>query len=152
MLAEPSRGQIARPVATFALSGLVVLVLVAVGGWYATQGLAREQAVREAKLETTITGRGVVEPALTTGVVRGDPAALARLDHVIRAHVKAPDVARIKIWNAEGKILYSDQPLLIGRRFKLGPAEERALRTETTATEASDSSSPENTFSETSVH
>ena len=32
----------------------------------------------------------------------------------------APDVARVKIWNAEGKILYSDEPLLIGRRFVLG--------------------------------
>jgi two-component system, NarL family, sensor kinase len=146
MISVPSRGQIARPVAVFALSGLVVLVLVAVGGWYATQGLAREQAVREAKLETTIAGRGIVEPALTTGVVRGDPAALARLDRVIRSHVKSQDVARIKIWTADGKILYSDLPLLIGRRFELGSAEERALRTETTATEATNSSSPENTF------
>src|SRR5689334_3718168 len=117
MFSVPSRGLLARPVATFALSGLVVLVLVAVGVWYATQGLAREQAVREAKLQTTIAGRGIVEPALTTGVVRGDPVALARLDRVIRDHVKSADVARVKIWTADGKILYSDQPLLIGRRF-----------------------------------
>ncbi len=104
------RGVIARPVATFALSGLAVLVLVAVAGAVALRSLSTSEAVRDARRLATVTGRGIVEPALTTAVVRGDPQALARLDRVVRTRVLAADVARVKVWNAEGKILYSDLP------------------------------------------
>ncbi|HET6847819.1 MAG TPA: ATP-binding protein [Gaiellales bacterium] len=141
-----SRHDILRPVAVFALSGLAVLVLVAVAATLALRSLANQEAVRDARRLTTVTGRGIVEPALTTGVVRGDPAALARLDHTIRTRVKTSDVARIKIWNADGKILYSDEPRLIGRTFTLGPDERAALRTQTTAAEPTNINSPENTF------
>lgn len=141
-----NRGEILRPVAVFALSGLVVLALVAVAGAIALRSLSTSEAVRDARRQTTITGHGIVEPALTTGVVRGDPAAIAKLDRIIRRRVLAPDVARIKIWNAEGKILYSDEPLLIGRRFTLGPDELSALRVKTAATEGVDTSSPENLY------
>jgi len=141
-----SRRDILRPVAIFALSGLAVLVLVAIAAALALRSLAHDEAVRDARRLTTLTGRGIVEPALTTGVVRGDAAALARLDHTIRTRVKTNDVARIKIWNADGRILYSDEPRLIGRTFTLGADERAALRAQTTATEPTNINSPENTY------
>jgi len=137
-------GEILRPVATFALSGLAVLALVAVAGAFALRSLSTSEAVRDAKRVTTITGRGIVEPALTTGVVRGTPAAIARLDRIVRTRVMNPTVARVKVWNAEGKILYSDDRSLIGTRFPLGPEELHALRSRTPAAEAIDPASPEN--------
>ena len=140
------RGEILRPVATFALSGLAVLVLVAVAGALALRSLSTSEAVRDARRVTTLTGRGIVEPLLTTAVVRGDPAAIDRLDRIVRSRVLTPDVARVKVWNAEGKILYSDEERLVGRRFPLGADELRALRAETAATEATDVSKPENAY------
>ncbi len=140
------RGEILRPVATFALSGLAVLVLVAVAGALALRSLSTSEAVRDARRVATITGRGIVEPALTTGVVRGDPAAIARLNRIMHRRVLAPDVARVKVWNAEGKILYSDLPVLIGRRFPLGPDDLRALRSRSVAIEATNLSKPENAY------
>jgi two-component system, NarL family, sensor kinase len=141
-----NRGEILRPVAVFAASGLAVLVLVAVAGAYALRSLSHQEAVRDARRVTTLTGRGIVEPALTTGVVRGDPGAIARLNRIIRQRVLTKDVARVKIWNAEGKILYSDKPQLIGRTFRLGVDERRALRTETTAADPTNLDAPEDTF------
>jgi two-component system, NarL family, sensor kinase len=141
-----SRRDILRPVAIFALSGLAVLLLVAIAAALALRSLAHDEAVRDARRLTTLTGRGIVEPALTAGVVRGDRGALARLDRTIRTRVKTRDVARIKIWNADGKILYSDEPLLIGRTFRLGANERAALRAQTTATEPTNINSPENTY------
>ncbi len=141
-----SRGDILRPVAIFAVSGLAVLVLVAIAAALALRSLAHDEAVRDARRLTTLTGRGIVEPALTTGVVRGDRPALDRLDHTIRTRVKTRDVARIKIWNADGRILYSDEPRLIGRTFRLGADERAALRTQTTAADPTNVNSPENTF------
>jgi two-component system NarL family sensor kinase len=140
------RGEILRPVAIFALSGLAVLVLVAVAGWFALRSLSTSEALRDARRQTTITGRGIVEPALTTAVVRGTPRALAQLDRVIRRHVLAPDVARIKIWNAEGKILYSDEPRLIGRRFTLDPEDLAALRSESASAHTASLTGPENAY------
>ncbi len=141
-----SRGEILRPVTIFALSGLVVLALVAIAGAYALRSLSTSQAVRDARRVTAITGHGIVQPALTTAVVRGDPRAIARLDRIIRRRVLAPDVARIKIWNAEGRILYSDEPRLVGRRFKLGQDDLQALLGRSAATEKVDPSSPENVY------
>src|SRR6185503_17611158 len=104
---RPDRGAILRPVAVFALSGLAVLALVAVAGALALRSLSTSEAVRDARRLATVTGRGIVEPALTTAVVRGDPQAIARLDRIVHHRVLASDVARVKIWNAEGKIIYS---------------------------------------------
>ncbi len=140
------RGEILRPVATFALSGLAVLVLVAVAGALALRSLSTSEAVRDARRVATITGRGIVEPALTTGVVRGDATAIARLNRIMHRRVLAPDVARVKVWNAEGRILYSDLPALIGRRFPLGPDDLRALRSRSVAIEATNLSKPENAY------
>jgi len=141
-----SRGGILRPVAVFALSGLAVLVLVGIAGAIALRSLATSEALRQAKQVTTVTGHGIVEPALTTNVVRGDPRAIARLDHVVRTRVLSSSVARVKIWNAEGKILYSDEPRLIGRRFVLAPDELQALRSKTATADVSDLSGPENVY------
>lgn len=140
------RGEILRPVATFALSGLVVLVLVAVAGALELRSLGTSEAVRDARRLTTLTGRGIVQPLLTTAVVRGQPAAISRLNRIMHQRVLTPEIARVKIWNAEGKILYSDEPRLIGRRFPLGPDELQALRADSVATEATDLSKPENAY------
>jgi two-component system, NarL family, sensor kinase len=138
------RGAILRPVAVFALSGLAVLALVALAGTLALRSLSTSEAVRDARRLATVTGRGIVEPALTTGVVRGDPQAIARLDRVIRRRVLASDVARVKVWNAAGRILYSDDVSLIGRRFPLAAEDLRALRNATASARNTDLSEPEN--------
>ena len=136
------RGAIVRPVATFALSGLAVLALVGIAGAVALRSLSTSEAVRDARRLATVAGRGIVEPALTTAVVRGDPQAIARLDRIVRTRVLNADVARVKVWNAEGKILYSDLPVLIGKRFALGADDLRALRDRTASAGDTDLSRP----------
>ena len=140
------RREILGPVAVFALSGLAVLIMVALAGALALRALSTSEALRDARRLTTATGHGIVEPALTTNVVRGRPNAIANLDHIVRQRVLAPDVARVKIWNAEGKILYSDEPQLIGQRFPLGADELTALRSKSAEVDAADLSAPENTY------
>ena len=55
-------------------------------------------------------------------------------------------VVRVKIWDARGRILYSDVRALIGTRYQLGDDELRALRTGGTKAELSDLGRPENRF------
>ncbi len=57
----------------------------------------------------------------------GRPAALAELDRTVQERVLSEDIVRVKIWTPDGRIVYSDEPRLIGRRFTLGADEREAL-------------------------
>jgi signal transduction histidine kinase len=52
----------------------------------------------------------------------------------------------VKIWTADGRILWSNEPRLIGRRFALDPNELDAIRANRTNAEVSDLSQPENVY------
>jgi hypothetical protein len=52
----------------------------------------------------------------------------------------------VKIWLADGTIVYSDEHRLIGSKYSLGTDEQAALRDGTTEAEISDLKRPENRF------
>jgi signal transduction histidine kinase len=91
-------------------------------------------------------GALVESAGLSDGILRRDPRALAKLDDLVAARLLSPSVVRVKLWSRDGRVLYSDEPAIIGRRFGLG-ADERALFTEGGAeAELSDLSKPENQY------
>ncbi len=55
---------------------------------------------------------------------------------------------RVKIWDTDGTILYSDEDRLIGRKFQLGADEMETLRTGETEAGLSDLAEPENQYEE----
>ena len=75
------------PVAQFALSGLLVVLAVAVVGVLAVRHISRNEALRDAKQVTELAGNAVVAPAIEPGVLDENPAALAKLDRVVRFYV-----------------------------------------------------------------
>jgi signal transduction histidine kinase len=52
----------------------------------------------------------------------------------------------VKIWTPDGRILYSDEPRLIGQRFELGEEERELFETGGSDAELSDLSEPENRY------
>ena len=76
--------------AQFALCGIALLIVVATIGAVALRHVAREEALRDARALTAALSRGVIEPAVTPGVVEGDPAALRRLDRLVHQRVLGP--------------------------------------------------------------
>lgn len=136
------RGAILR----FAVAGLVALAALVVGGGLVLRDLAESEATDDARRVATLAGRGVVEPALTDAAVAGRPAALERLDTAVQERVLSEDVVRVKIWTPEGRIVYSDEPRLIGRRYPLGADERAVLEEGSTEAELSDLDEPENAF------
>lgn len=129
----------------FAGTGLVVLVLVGLGSVEVIQGLGRDQAIREAEDLTRLAGEGLVAPAITPGLMRGHHAAIAQMDRVASRIVKPP-VVRVKLWDAEGRIVYSDEHRLIGSRYPLPADERRALLTGRPDADISQLNRPENRF------
>jgi len=142
----------ARPVSVtalvvrFSLAGLVVMVLLGSVVAVLARQAGTDQAVDAARRVAWVTGRGIAEPRLTSAVVSGDPQALAALDADLRRYVLQGSLVRVKIWRADGRILYSDEPRLVGQRFTLEEEEVEALQERTTDSEISDLSAPENVY------
>jgi signal transduction histidine kinase len=79
-------------------------------------------------------------------VLTGEPRDLAHLDDLVVGQVLTGSNVRVKIWSTGGRILYSDEPALIGRRFTLGADERRLFHTGGADADLSDLTKPENSF------
>ena len=136
----------AVPVARFMLGSVLAIAVIAVGGWLALRQVALDQAVRETRQRVEADGRIVESAGLTDGVLRGDPRALQKLDDVVLGQVLVGPVVRVKLWSRDGRVLYSDVPQLIGRRYALGDDERTLFATGGADAEVSDLSEPENRY------
>lgn len=136
-----------RRVFTQVIAGaLVVLAAVALVGVAASRRLAEAEAVNDAAKTANLLADAVVQPAVSEALLTGDASAVAAVDQVVRANVLDGSIVRVKIWDPTGRILYSDEPALIGQRFPLGAEEQGVLTDPQTRADVSDLTAPENRF------
>jgi signal transduction histidine kinase len=118
--------------------------------WWATgvfsQRAARSEALADARVTTELLAHSVAEPAVPRGLLRGDPGAIDRFDRRVHDRLKVSDVRRIKIWRADGTIVYSDETQLIGQRFTLDDEQLSVLNSGDTEGSVSDLRRRENRF------
>ena len=135
-----------NPLAQFLAIGLLMFLGIAVATTVLADRAANREAVADARYNTEVLARSVAEPALRPGLIRGEAGAIDRFDREVVGRLLVGEVRRIKIWDAEGTIVYSDRAELIGSVYPLG-ADEREILTEGgTDAEVSDLSKPENRF------
>jgi two-component system, NarL family, sensor kinase len=144
--AETSRWTVTRPVALFALAGLIAVAIVGVATAVAARRVGTREATTDARTTTLIKAQNVVEPAVRNGLLTGQPAAVARIDAVVKKSVLDRSLVRVKIWTSDGEIVYSDEPRLEGTSYHLGDDELRALNSGVIEAEVSDLTKPENRF------
>ena len=104
----------ANPVVQFLAAGFVTLVAVVIATQALSRSAADDEAIAGARSLTRVLAVSVAQPAVPRGLVRGDAAAIDRLDRQVLKRLLVEDVLRIKIWAADGTILYSDRTELIG--------------------------------------
>jgi len=126
------------------LGSIAAIAVVVVGGFLALRSITIDEAQRQTRERVEAEGHLVEAAGLTDGVLRGNRRALERLDDVVIGQVLTGSIIRVKVWSADGTILYSDEPSLIGRRYELGEEERGLLRTGGSEAELSDLSRPEN--------
>jgi signal transduction histidine kinase len=135
-----------NPVAQFTATGLLLFAFT----WWATgqfsEHAARDEAVADARSTTELLAHSVAEPAIPRGLVTGDAGAIDRFDRNVLSRLLVGDVRRIKIWRADGTIVYSDATQLIGQRFPLDAEQRHVLRRGTTAGSLSELGRRENEF------
>jgi len=144
--AEPAPVSPGRVLARIAIGALALLAVVVVSGAVAASRLAEKEAVHDAARRADVVADTVVQPALTDTLVSGNPDAFAAMDRAVRSHVLNDLSQRVKIWTPQGRIVYSDEPALVGKVFPL-PQDERAVFTHpTTRAEMSALHGAENAF------
>jgi two-component system, NarL family, sensor kinase len=127
----------------FAIGSAVAITAAVVGGYFALRSVAIDEAKRETRTKVQEAGQ-LVEATLGDGILAGTPAALRPVDDVVVARVLSSSIVRVKIWSADGRVLYSDDPAQIGGRYGLDPGQLRLLREGGAKVEVSDLRRPEN--------
>ncbi|HEX2111401.1 MAG TPA: EAL domain-containing protein [Gaiellaceae bacterium] len=130
--------------ATFGLVSLVPIVVIGFVLAHFMHAQVRERARERATSAATLIARVGIQPRLTRDAVENglSPVRLSDLDLAIETGPGA-DIARVKIWNKAGVIVYSDDHGLIGRSFPPSPELEEALAG-AVESEISDSGDEEN--------
>jgi two-component system NarL family sensor kinase len=135
-----------RVVLRLFLALLAALMVVAALGALAAQLLAERQSVNDAANRADVYAQAVIQPALTNELANGDPDAVAAFDVLVRDRVLGSDVVRVKLWRPDGRVLYADEPQLIGRTFLLSEDQQAALTNPQVRAEVSDLAGSENQF------
>lgn len=130
----------------FMVAGAVAMLILVLALSVASRRVGQREATVEARSEALVKAQGLVEQELTDGFMSGDPKSLAPVDQVVRDDVLNGSLIRVKIWAPDGTILYSDEPRLIGKQYRLGEDEQAALESGVVVAEVSDLTKPENRY------
>lgn len=128
------------------VASVAALVTVAGGVAVASVLAAQREAIAEAKVLTRFAARTVLEPNLRNGIRSGDQADIDHLDRVVHGSLLGDPILRVKLWTPQGRIVYSDDPRLIGSVFPLSADEKHTIREDGIEAEVSDLADPENRF------
>lgn len=127
----------------FALGSAAAIAVAGIGGYFALRSVAIDEAKRETRTKVQEAAQ-LVEATLGPGLSSGAPSAVAAVDDVVVARVLSSSIVRVKIWSAQGRVLYSDDPAEIGGRYPLDPEQVRLLRDGGAKVEVSDLRRSEN--------
>jgi two-component system, NarL family, sensor kinase len=135
-----------RVLMRFVVANVLVAALLLAASLWAGNRAARHESLADARATTNLLASLLIEPHLSSGVLTGDPDAIAELDAVAEGELRDAAVVRIKIWDAGSTIVYSDDPRLIGRHFPQGEEKQDILRNGGMLAELSSLREQENVF------
>ena len=144
------RTDVAVPLARFALAGLIAVIVVGAIAVFLQRTAARDDAIKDATTLSKLAGNGIVAPAATQHLLNGDPRSIAEMDRLVRSKILTKDggIVRVKLWDSNGRIVYSDLHSLINQRFPLPDDERKALATGDSEAELTHLSRAENRYDE----
>jgi two-component system NarL family sensor kinase len=127
-------------------AAISLLALVAIGALAAIicVQVVEDQALRRAEANGEAIAVRVVAPLVDRAVEEGQTAAMAALDQRVRFRMAGDTIERIKVWSADGLILYCDDARQIGLRFPLDEDDLDALNSGGVFSDISDLSKSEN--------
>src|SRR3954454_17312159 len=144
MPAKEPPSAVRRALVRFAVGSLVALIAIAVSTLFVAKNLAERAALREAKTRGAALARVVAGPLVDVEVRQGDKVKLAALNEALRSRLLEGSIVHMKVWDADGQVLWSDEHTLRGRRFSLEPSVHNLFGTNNVVADVSRMDSPEN--------
>jgi diguanylate cyclase (GGDEF)-like protein len=116
-------------VARFALLSSASLAILGLALALELQGRIRDDALADGRDVASVTARFGVQPQISPHDLKAGLSGpgLARVDEALRSERLADKVVRVKVWNPQGEVVYSDDRTLVGRRFAISDELDAAL-------------------------
>ena len=111
----------------FLLTGLVVLLTVSIPATFWMRSVAQTLAKQEVLELTQKLADYAIGPVISSGLATGSESAVEQIDARMTPWMSDEMILRIKVWDANGKVLYSDVSELIGETFPLEEWAEEML-------------------------
>jgi two-component system NarL family sensor kinase len=134
------------PFRQFVIAGLIGMILIAGASVLASARAGESEAMAQVRNLTKVVAVTAVEPNLSTELIEGDAAAIERLHNIVTTRVLDDTTVRVKLWDASGRIVFSDEPRLIGEVYELGRDKNESLWSGAVVSEISSLDGPENRF------
>ena len=115
------RSAVRSAIVKFLATGLVVLAIVSIPFSFWVRAVSRELALQDVVELTQRLADYVISPVVGAVPEEPDPEVLSRIDARLAPWLADESIIRIKVWSAEGTILYSDRSELTGSSFELEP-------------------------------
>lgn len=133
-----------RALVRFVVGSLVALLAIGVGTLFVSKNIAERAALREAKTRGAALARVVAGPLVNVEVRQGDKAKLALLNDALRSRLSEGSIVHMKVWDADGQVLWSDEHSLRGHRFRLESSVRHIFGTDKVFADVSRLDEPEN--------
>ena len=132
-------------VGKFALTSVVPIVLLGLALAHVLRAEIKQRALVNARESAALLETTLIEPQLSAADTTGrlTNAQVRTLDSLLRPSLDSHAIARIKIWNRDGRAVYATNHRIINKRFALSDELRKALGG-TTASEVSDLHAAEN--------
>lgn len=135
-----------NPVAQFLAAGVVIVIAVTLVSDVFSRRAAEREAIEDARATTELLAQAIAEPAVPPGLSYGGHFAARWFSDAAGDQLLIDNVERIKIWNPDGRIVWSDRTDLIGKTFPLSAGARAVLDGGRSAGHLSDLRQPENRF------
>src|SRR3954467_9200828 len=141
---RPKPSAVRSAVYRYVAGSVVVLLAVGLSSFVVARDLAKDTALKEARVRGAAFARGVGAPLVNHAVRTGDRTQMSRLNDVLRNRLVDGSIVHIKLWDSAGRVLWSDEPGLPGRVFRLDPAVAHLFGTDDVIAESSSHGKAEN--------
>ncbi len=114
--------------ARFVLLSVLALLVLGVGIRITARNLAEKEAMTEATNRAQGVARGVVSALVTPQLRAGDPESLDQVAQALAFRLGDGTFSHIILFDADGDVLWSDQPSLINQRVPLDAELRQSMR------------------------
>lgn len=129
---------------TFALLNLAAVIVITVAMLLVAGRMARGIALANARTDAAGIATHVAAPLVDERVRADVPGASDHLGTVVESRIRDGSLEHVKIWDDDGRVLWSDQQNLVGRVFDLPPEVQALFGTQDLVAELTNLSREEN--------